>query len=146
MTLSEDTSLLRSGSGSFPFEGLMSGQEAGEWDLPGEVQMPRDASRRPMPWAAAWQLPLSQLQWALQGCPITALSPHCQHLFLHGEPLCDLQLDNQVLGGCFYWQPLFLRATTVTCRQVPSQFHDPCLSLLPAPCLSRTELCREGGR
>lgn len=146
MTLSEDTSLLRGGSGSFPFEGLMSGQEAGEWDLPGEVQMPRDASRRPMPWAAAWQLPLSQLQWALQGCPITALSPHCQHLFLHAEPLCDLQLDNQVLGGCFYWQPLFLRATTVTCRQVPSQFHDPCLSLLPAPCLSRTELCREGGR
>lgn len=93
------------------------------------------------------QLPLSLLQWAHQGCPSTALSPHHHHLFLHGKPLWDLELDNQVLRGCSSCPCLFLRATAVTSRQIPSQFHGPCLSLLPALCWSRgTELHREGGR
>lgn len=52
-----------------------------------------------------------------------------------------------VLGGCFSCPPLFLKATTVTCRKVPHQFRDPWLPLLPALCQSRgTALQRGGGR
>lgn len=98
-----------------------------------------------MLWAAAWQLPLSLLRCVWQGCPRTVLSPHHHHLFLCGESRWHLQLDNQFmmcLEDAFF---LFLKATAVTCRQVPHQFCDPCLSLLPALCHQEGQSCIEKG-
>lgn len=59
----------------------------GERDRPGGAEMCRDVSGTQMSWAAAWQLPLSLLWWARQGCPRTALPPHHRRLCLRGEPL-----------------------------------------------------------
>lgn len=89
----------------FSFACCMPGQVEGEQDLSGGAEMCRDVSIRKITWAATRQHPLSLLQEAQQSCPRTA---HHHHFFLSIEHHY-LQLDNQVLGGCFPCLPLIFK-------------------------------------